>query len=136
MSDTAAVAADTASDAPTCGSFSDSGVFSLGSSTSTSPSQNAKRSRKNISRPCLFIPLRLISQSALFLNRVDKPQVSGLNENRGKFVKKPNDLIRRKFSIDSACAIVSVGSGASTISKPYRLRFSKLGVHHPRRMPS
>src|SRR5665213_716033 len=41
-------AACTACDAPICGSFSDSGVFSLGSSTSTSPSQNAMRSRKNI----------------------------------------------------------------------------------------
>src|ERR1700731_4163398 len=51
MSETAAVAADTASDAFSCGSFSDSGVFSLGSSTSTSPTQNAMRSRKNISRP-------------------------------------------------------------------------------------
>src|SRR6266436_5011165 len=41
MSDTAADAADTASEAPSCGSLSDSGVFSLGSSTSTSPSQRA-----------------------------------------------------------------------------------------------
>src|SRR6202022_2153089 len=45
MSDTAADAADTASEAPSCGSFSDSGVFSLGNSTSTSPSQNAMRRR-------------------------------------------------------------------------------------------
>jgi hypothetical protein len=49
--------------------------------------------------------LRLISQSILFLNCVDKPQVSALNRNRGKFVKKPNDLIRRKFSIDAIGAI-------------------------------
>jgi hypothetical protein len=73
-----------------------------------------------------FIPLRLISQSTLFLNRVDKPQVSALNENRGKFVKKPNDLIRRKFSIDAVCAIAGIRSGASTISKPYRFRFGNL----------
>jgi hypothetical protein len=52
--------------------------------------------------------LRLISQSTLFLNRADKPQVSALNENRGKFVKNLNDLIRRKFSIDAICAIVGV----------------------------
>jgi hypothetical protein len=76
--------------------------------------------------PVFFIPLRLISQSTLFLNRVDKPQVSGLNENRGKFVKKPNDLIRRKFSIDAVYTIVGVRSGASTISKPYRFRFGNL----------
>jgi len=68
----------------------------------------------------------LISQSTLFLNHVDKPQVSALNENRGKFVKKPNDLIRRKFSIDALRAIVSVTAGASTISKPYRFRFGNL----------
>jgi hypothetical protein len=37
--------------------------------------------------------------------------VSALNLNRGKFVKKPNDLIRRKFSIDATCAIDSVRSG-------------------------
>jgi len=65
MSETAAVAACTAWDTPICGSFSDSGVLSLGSSTSTSPSQNAMRSRKNISRPRPFflIPLRLISRN-------------------------------------------------------------------------
>jgi hypothetical protein len=80
--------------------------------------------------------LRLISQSILFLNCVDKPQVSALNENRGKFVKKPNDLIRRKFSIDADCAIEGFGFGASTISKPYRFRPRKLGIHHPRRMRS
>jgi hypothetical protein len=58
--------------------------------------------------------------------------VSALNQNRGKFVKKPNDLIRRKFSIDALRAIGGVMVGASTISKPYRFRFSKLGIHHPR----
>jgi hypothetical protein len=57
-----------------------------------------------------------------------------LNENRRKFVKKPNDLIRRKFSIDAAGAIVNVAAGASTVLKPYRFRLSKLGIHHPRRM--
>ena len=62
--DTAALAADTASDAPTCGDLSDSGVFSRGNSTSTSPSQNAMRSRKNISRPqpSISFVLRLIPQ--------------------------------------------------------------------------
>jgi hypothetical protein len=60
--------------------------------------------------------------------------VSGLNENRGKFVKKPNDLIRRKFSIDAISAIVRVAAVASTISKPYRFGSRKLGIHHPRRM--
>jgi hypothetical protein len=68
----------------------------------------------------------LISQSTLFVTGVDKPQVSALKQNRGKFVKKPNDLIRRKFSIDAAIAIVSVGLGASTISKPYRFRAGNL----------
>jgi hypothetical protein len=66
------------------------------------------RSRKNIRDPVFFISLRLISQSTLFLNCADKPQVSALNLNRGKFVKKPNDSIRRKFSIDAGCAIVCV----------------------------
>jgi hypothetical protein len=50
MSEAAAVAAESASDAPNCGDFSVSGVFSLGNSTSTKPSQNAMRSRKNILR--------------------------------------------------------------------------------------
>jgi hypothetical protein len=92
------------------------------------PCEAGKTSRD----PVFFIPLRLFSQSTLFLNRADKPQVSALNENRGKFVKKPNDLIRRKFSIDAAHAIENVMAGASTISKPYRGRFRKLGIHHPR----
>jgi hypothetical protein len=52
--------------------------------------------------------------------------VSALNENRGKFVKKPNDLIRRKFSIDAPRAIGGVMAGASTISKPYLFRFGNL----------
>jgi hypothetical protein len=73
-----------------------------------------------------LIPLRLLSQSTLFLNCVDKPQVSALNENRRKFVKKPNDSIRRKFSIDAAGAIDSVIAGASTISKPYRFHGGNL----------
>src|SRR6478752_8794026 len=64
ISETAAVAACTASDAPICGNLSDSGVFSLGYSTSTSPSQNVMRSRKNISRPrsSLLVLLRLRPQ--------------------------------------------------------------------------
>src|SRR5579872_3228338 len=50
ISETVAVAAETASDAPSCGSLSESGVLSLGSSTSTSPIQNVKRSKNNISQ--------------------------------------------------------------------------------------
>jgi len=46
--ETAAVAACTASVAPICGSFSDSGVLSRGRSTSTNPSQNVRRSKNNI----------------------------------------------------------------------------------------
>jgi hypothetical protein len=89
-----------------------------------------------MSRPCLYSFRCGFSQSTLFLNRADKPQVSALNENRGKFVKKPNDLIRRKFSIDAISAIGSVAAVVSTISKPYRFRLRKLGIHHPRRMRS
>jgi hypothetical protein len=75
----------------------------------------------------LFVPLRLISQSTPLVTGADKPQVSALKQNRGKFVKKPNDSIRRKFSIDDVVAIVSVLFCASTISKPYRSRFGNLG---------
>jgi hypothetical protein len=82
----------------------------------------------------LFVPLRLISQSTPLVTGADKPQVSALKQNRGKFVKKPNDSIRRKFSIDAVVAIVRVLFGASTISKPYRFPFRKLGIHHLRRM--
>jgi hypothetical protein len=74
----------------------------------------------------LFVPLRLISQSTPLVTGADKPQVSALKQNRGKFVKKPNDSIRRKFSIDAVVAIVSVLFGASTISKPYRFRSGNL----------
>jgi hypothetical protein len=82
--------------------------------------------------PVFFIPLRLISQSTLFVTGVDKPQVSALNLNRGKFVKKPSDSIRRKFSIDAATAIVSIRRihHFETIPIP----FWKLGIHHSRRM--
>jgi hypothetical protein len=68
----------------------------------------------------------LISQSTPLVTGADKPQVSALKQNRGKFVKKPNDSIRRKFSIDAVVAIVRVLFGASTISKPYRFRFGNL----------
>src|SRR6202140_4946610 len=124
MSDTAAVAADTASEAPNCGSLSDSGVFSRGSSPSTSPSQNAMRSRKNISRPVpfLLIPLRCFATVAVdlaispWLTVLDKSQMFALDLNRRKFVKNPTDLIRCKFSIDPG---FRHRSDASTISKPY-----------------
>src|SRR5919108_192408 len=57
MSDIAAVAACTASEAPICGSLSDSCVLSLGRSTSTSPSQNVIRSRNHILRPVVRFSL-------------------------------------------------------------------------------
>jgi hypothetical protein len=75
----------------------------------------------------LFVPLRLTSQSTPFVTGADKPQVSALKKNRGKFVKKPSDSIRRKFSIDAILAIVTTAIGASTISKPYRLGSGNLG---------
>jgi hypothetical protein len=88
------------------------------------PCEAGKTSRDPVR---LVRPLRLISQSTPLVTGVDKPQVSALKQNRGKFVKKPNDSIRRKFSIDAAVAIVRTLFGASTISKPYRLRFGNLG---------
>jgi hypothetical protein len=63
-----------------------------------------------MSRPCLFHFVAVDLAIDPFVAGADKPQVSALNLNRGKFVKKPNDLIRRKFSIDAACAIVGVPS--------------------------
>src|SRR6266404_3312050 len=102
MSDTAADAADTASEAPNCGSFSDSGVFSRGNSTSTSPSQNAMRSRKNISRPRPFLLFRCGDfATGSGLTAVDKSQVFALRLNRRKFEENPSDWIRCKFSIDA-----------------------------------
>jgi hypothetical protein len=74
----------------------------------------------------LFVPLRLISQSTPLVTGADKPQVSALKQNRGKFVKKPNDSIRRKFSIDAEDAIEGIFFDASTISKPYQFRFGNL----------
>src|ERR1700730_11824617 len=121
MSETAAVAADTASDAPNCGALTDSGVFSLGNSTSTSPTQNAKRSRKNISRlrPPLAIVLQLILQ--LSLTAVDKSQVFALRLNLRKFAKNSNDLIRCKFSIDAGRGEDVAGPAGSTISNADRI---------------
>jgi hypothetical protein len=40
---------------------------------------------------------------------------------RRKFVKKPIDLIRCKFSIDGAVRRETAAPGASTLSKPYPL---------------
>src|SRR5437868_4938229 len=108
MSDTAAVAADTASDAPICGSFSDSGVFSLGNSTSTSPSQNAMRRRKNILIR-VFPRCGLSSQAILFVTGLDKSQVLPISLNREKSLRKPTGSIRRKFSIDSAPSDAQMG---------------------------
>src|SRR6267154_382194 len=126
MSDTAAVAADTASDAPTCGDLSDSGVFSRGNSTSTSPSQNAMRSRKNISRPRPSLSFRCGDfATGSGLTAVDKSQVFASRLNRQKFAENPSDWIRCKFSIDVG---LRDGLRASTISKPYPLW--KPLVHH------
>src|SRR6476620_5356935 len=103
MSETAAVAAETASEAPICGSFSDSGVFSLGNSTSTSPSQNAKRSRKNISRPrSSLYGCGAVKPTGLFpqVTAVDKSEVFALRKDRRKLAENCNHSIRRKFSID------------------------------------
>src|SRR5579863_3322958 len=104
MSEIAAVAAETASDALiwTCGDLSASGVLSRGNSTSTSPIQNVKRSRKNI-----LLLRQSFSSSAAFNPRgrspasVDKSQVFALRLNREDFAKKSFRLIRRKFSIDA-----------------------------------
>src|SRR5579863_2367708 len=103
MSEIAAVAAETASDALiwTCGDFSESGVLSRGNSTSTSPIQNVKRSRKNI-----LLPRQSFCSAALNLEgwspaSVDKSQVFALRLNREELAKKSRHLIRRKFSIDA-----------------------------------
>src|SRR4051794_7883715 len=58
MSETAAVAADTASPVLTLGSLSSSVLLPVGSSTSTRPNQKAMRMRKNIAhtRPVQRIP--------------------------------------------------------------------------------
>jgi hypothetical protein len=81
--------------------LSDSGVLSLGNSTSTSPIQNTMRSKKNISRPRppFSIELRLIP--SFELAAVDKSQVFALKLNRRKFAENSNHLIRCKFSIDA-----------------------------------
>src|SRR5205814_10166275 len=100
MSDTAALAAETAWDAPNCGSLSDAGVFSLGKNTSTIPSQNAIRSRKNISRPGGFGSIAVDLAIVLKLTAVHKSQVFALRLNRRKFAENPIDSIRRKYSID------------------------------------
>src|SRR6185312_2347886 len=119
MSDTAAVAADTASDAPIRGTFSDSGVLSLGNSTSTNPSQNAMRSRKNISRPRAVLLVAVDLAQPAVTTAVDKAQLFALNLIRRKLAKNPADLIRCKFSIDGG---FRSRSNSSTISKPYPVR--------------
>src|SRR5690242_16257560 len=98
MSDTAAVAACTASETLICGSFSDSGVLSLGNSTSTSPSQNAKRSRKNILRswPSPKVPGGRSSATGLHPAIVDKSQVIEAGLIRRKIVEHLLGAISRK----------------------------------------
>src|ERR1700758_2181951 len=96
MSETAALAAVTASDTLICGSFSDSGVFSLGSSTSTSPSQNAMRSRKNIVATPVVLshcPLQVLVAISARNRRgpladLDKSQVIAVSLIRRLFLKK------------------------------------------------
>src|SRR3974377_2212771 len=87
MSETAALTACTACEASIWGSFSDSGVFALGSSTSTSPSQNAMRSRKNISCSRSSLPT-----SGLAI--LDKSEVIALSLIPGGSAKESVDLVR------------------------------------------
>src|SRR5579872_1552039 len=124
MSGSAAVAAETASDALICGALSLSGVLSRGNRTSTSPIQNVKRSRKNICYSgCL-------SCSAVFrsLTVVDKSQVFALKLNREKFSKNPPGLIRRKFLIDADSRRGQAIHTFETIPKSFR----KPAIHHLR----
>jgi hypothetical protein len=122
------VAADTASDAPNCGDLSVPGVLSRGNSTSTSPTQNTKRSRKNISHsgrlsdPVAIVIATAAVVSPLSLTVVHKLQVFALRLNLRKFSKISNDLIRRKFSIDAGLGDDLAAKAVSTISKPYRIR--------------
>jgi hypothetical protein len=76
----------------------------------------------------------LISQSTPLVTGVDKPQVSALKQNRGKFVKKPNDSIRRKFSIDAVVAIVRTLFGGIHHFETIPPGFRKLAIHHLHRM--
>src|SRR5262245_53934060 len=102
MSETAAVAACTASPTLICGSFSDSGVFSLGNSTSTSPSQNAMRSRKNIfAIPRASLVSGVDAPTLSHLTFVDKSQVIAWGLIRRKIIEHTFDLISRKRSIDA-----------------------------------
>jgi hypothetical protein len=91
------------------------------------------RSRKNILIR-VFPRCGLSSQASLFVTGLDKSQVFPISLNRKKSAGKPTGSIRRKFSIDDACAIAKWSARASTISKPYRKRFSKPGIHHLRQM--
>src|SRR3954469_15649958 len=88
MSETAAVAACTASAAPICGSLSDSGVLSLGRSTSTSPSQNVMRSKKRILRTCMLDLAHGDLREVSDLATLDKSQVIAFRLIRGKFTQK------------------------------------------------
>src|SRR5436309_2359202 len=97
MSDTAAVAAVTASETLSCGSFSDSGVLSRGSSTSTSPSQKHMRSRKNILRfPNHHVEVDCAGARNLSRPDIlDKSQVIEADLIRRNFAKNPIHSIRR-----------------------------------------
>src|SRR3974390_142388 len=90
MSETAALTACTACEASIWGIFSDSGVFALGSSTSTSPSQNAMRSRKNISCSRSSLPT-----SGLTI--LDKSEVIALGLIPGGSAKESVDLVRSEI---------------------------------------
>src|SRR5579872_5341538 len=127
MSLTAAVAAEIASDALICGVLSASGDLSLGNKTRTKPTQNAKRSRKNIlllRPPLLSRCLRSRSPTV-----VDKSQVFALRLSREGFAKNSLDLIRRKFLIAARCGgLSSAIHHFETIPKSLR----KPAVHHLR----
>jgi hypothetical protein len=65
------------------------------------------------------------------LPALDKAPVFALRLNRRGFAKKPPDLIRRKFSIDTGQPSLDLAVlVASTISKPYGRDVRKPGVHH------
>jgi hypothetical protein len=126
MSLTAAVAAEIASDALICGALSASEVLSLGNRTSTSPTQNTKRSRKNIlllRRPPLFRRFPKTTTNS------DKSQVFALELNQEEFTKKSTDLIRRKFSIDELQRAISGPVHHFETISVYR---RKPAVHHLR----
>src|SRR5690349_24707315 len=135
MSDTAAVAACTASEALVCGSLPDSGVLSLGRSTSTSPSQNVMRSRNHILRllVCFSLRLRHCGRTHSRLTVPDKSQVFALRLTARKFAKNAAKRIRRKFSIEDRKSVVqgkSVELGGRGIVKKKKRRKDKRTAQH------